>query len=93
MYCHLAYGQAPTTRVIAEVTLYDLGGLIVKDQAAATLFIEMLTLKALSHHIGSPNVPKPPCYEEVQATCGGPKEVLRLRARPESSHQVSLPGH
>lgn len=69
MYHHLDCGQASTNRVMVEVTLYDLGGSILKDHAASTLFIDMLTLKALSHHVGSPTVPKPPCYEEVQAIC------------------------
>ena len=69
----LDYGQVSTNREMAEVTLYDLGGSILKDRAATTLFIDMLSLKALSHHIGSPDVQKPPRYEEVQATCRYPK--------------------
>lgn len=68
MYCHLDYGQALINRVKAEVTLYDLGDSILKDHAAATLSTDALSLKALSHHVGNPNVPKPPCYVEMQAT-------------------------
>lgn len=68
MYCHLDYGQASSNRVMAEVTLHDLGDWILKDRAATTLSTDVLSLKALSHHIGNPNVPKPPCYVKMQAT-------------------------
>lgn len=67
MYCHLDYGQALINRVKAEVTLYDLGNSILKDHAATTLSTDVLSLKALSHHVGNPNAPKPPCYVETQA--------------------------